>query len=33
MAVFVWKGKNRYGDVVYGERVSKSIADLTRTLK
>ncbi len=33
MAVFVWKGKNRYGDVVSGERVSKSIADLTRTLK
>ena len=33
MAVFVWKGKNRYGDVVDGERVAKSIADLTRTLK
>ena len=33
MAVFVWKGKNRYGDVVNGERVAKSIADLTRTLK
>jgi len=33
MAVFVWKGKNRYGDVVEGERVAKSIADLTRTLK
>jgi len=33
MAVFVWKGKNRYGDVVDGERVAKSIADLTRILK
>jgi len=33
MAVFVWKGKNRYGDVVNGERVAKSIADLTRILK
>lgn len=33
MAVFVWKGKNRYGDIVDGERVAKSIADLTRTLK
>jgi len=33
MANFVWKGKNRYGDVVDGERVAKSIADLTRVLK
>jgi type IV pilus assembly protein PilC len=33
MAVFIWKGKNRYGDVVDGERVAKSIADLTRILK
>jgi type IV pilus assembly protein PilC len=33
MAVFVWKGKNRYGDVVEGERVARSIADLTRILK
>jgi type IV pilus assembly protein PilC len=33
MAVFVWKGKNRYGDVVDGERVARSIADLTRILK
>jgi len=33
MAVFAWKGKNRYGDVVDGERVAKSMADLTRTLK
>ncbi len=33
MAVFIWKGKNRYGDVVNGERVAKSIVDLTRILK
>jgi type IV pilus assembly protein PilC len=33
MAVFTWKGKNRYGDVVDGERVAKSIGDLTRILK
>jgi type IV pilus assembly protein PilC len=33
MAVFIWKGKNRYGDVVDGERVARSIADLTRILK
>ncbi|NIM59313.1 MAG: hypothetical protein GTO16_10275 [Candidatus Aminicenantes bacterium] len=33
MAVFIWKGKNRYGDIVDGERVAKSIADLTRILK
>lgn len=33
MAIFIWKGKNRYGDVVDGERVAKSIADLTRILK
>jgi type IV pilus assembly protein PilC len=33
MAVFIWKGKNRYGDVVNGERVAKSIGDLTRILK
>ncbi|MDD8020098.1 MAG: type II secretion system F family protein [Acidobacteriota bacterium] len=33
MAVYVWKGKNRYGDVVGGERVAQSIEDLTRTLQ
>ncbi|NIO48572.1 MAG: hypothetical protein GTN73_03910 [Candidatus Aminicenantes bacterium] len=33
MAIFIWKGKNRYGDIVEGERVAKSIADLTRILK
>jgi len=33
MAVFVWKGKNRFGDDVGGERVSKSSVDLTRILR
>lgn len=32
MAIFVWKGKNRMGDVVGGERVAKSAMDLTRIL-
>lgn len=33
MAVYIWRGKNRYGDVVGGERVADSIEDLTRTLQ
>ncbi|MBP7795131.1 MAG: type II secretion system F family protein [Candidatus Saccharicenans sp.] len=33
MAVYVWRGKNRYGDVVGGERVAESIEDLTKTLQ
>jgi type IV pilus assembly protein PilC len=33
MAIYVWKGKNRYGDVVGGERVASSLEDLTRTLQ
>ena len=33
MAVFNWKGRNRLGDVVEGERVAKSAADLTRILQ
>ena len=33
MAIFVWKGKNRYGDVVAGERVAKSAVELTRILR
>jgi type IV pilus assembly protein PilC len=33
MAVFIWKGRNRLGDVVEGERVAKSAADLTRILQ
>jgi type IV pilus assembly protein PilC len=33
MAVYVWKGKNRYGDLVGGERVAESAEELTRTLQ
>ncbi|HEK86575.1 MAG: type II secretion system F family protein [Candidatus Saccharicenans sp.] len=33
MPVYIWRGKNRYGDVVGGERVAESIEDLTRTLQ
>ncbi len=33
MAIFMWKGRNRLGDVVEGERVAKSAADLTRILQ
>lgn len=33
MPVYIWKGKNRYGDLVGGERVAESIEDLTRTLQ
>ena len=33
MAIFVWKGRNRLGDIVEGERVAKSAADLTRILQ
>jgi len=33
MAVFIWKGRNRLGDVVEGERLAKSAADLTRILQ
>ncbi len=33
MAIFIWKGRNRLGDVVEGERVAKSAADLTRILQ
>ncbi len=33
MAVFIWKGRNRLGDVVEGERIAKSAADLTRILQ
>jgi len=33
MPVYVWNGKNRYGDLVGGERVAESIEDLTRTLQ
>lgn len=33
MAIFVWKGRNRLGDIVEGERIAKSAADLTRILQ
>lgn len=33
MATYIWKGKNRYGDVVGGERVAASIDDLRATLQ
>jgi len=33
MPRFVWKGKNRYGDVVGGERVAQSVDDLSKSLE
>jgi type IV pilus assembly protein PilC len=33
MPTFVWKGKNRYGDTVGGERVAASAAELTQVLQ
>ncbi len=33
MATYIWKGKNRYGDVVSGERVAASVEELTRALQ
>lgn len=33
MAVFVWKGRNRYGDSVGGERVARSLEDLSSILQ
>jgi type IV pilus assembly protein PilC len=33
MAIYAWKGTNRYGDVVGGERVSGSIQELARVLQ
>lgn len=33
MPTFIWKGKNRYGDVVGGERVAHSPEELTRALQ
>jgi type IV pilus assembly protein PilC len=33
MAVYVWKGKNRYGDSVGGERVASSAEEVTRILQ
>lgn len=33
MPTFAWKGKNRFGDVVGGERVASSIEEMTRVLQ
>ncbi|HVP90845.1 MAG TPA: type II secretion system F family protein [Terriglobales bacterium] len=33
MATYAWKGKNRYGDAVGGERVAASTEELTRVLQ
>jgi len=33
MAIYVWKGKNRYGDLVGGERVASSVEEVTRLLQ
>ncbi len=33
MATYVWKGKNRYGDMVGGERVAGSVNELARMLQ
>ncbi|MGB7294714.1 MAG: type II secretion system F family protein [Candidatus Aminicenantales bacterium] len=33
MATYVWKGKNRYGDMVGGERVAGSVDEVTRLLQ
>jgi len=33
MPTFQWKGKNRYGDVVGGVRVARSVDDLSRALQ
>jgi type IV pilus assembly protein PilC len=33
MPTFQWKGKNRYGDVVGGVRVARSVDDLTKALQ
>ncbi|MCX8160318.1 MAG: type II secretion system F family protein [Candidatus Saccharicenans sp.] len=33
MPVYVWTGRNRYGDVVGGERVAESVEELTRALQ
>ncbi len=33
MATFVWKGKNRYGDAVAGERVASSVEELRAVLQ
>ncbi|MCK4431520.1 MAG: type II secretion system F family protein, partial [Candidatus Aminicenantes bacterium] len=33
MPSYVWKGKNRYGDVVSGARVARSVEELSKSLQ
>ncbi len=33
MPVYIWTGRNRYGDMVGGERVAESVEELTRALQ
>ena len=33
MPSYVWKGKNRYGDVVSGARVTRSVEELSKSLQ
>ncbi len=33
MPVYQWKGKNRYGDIVQGRRVARSVEDLSKNLQ
>lgn len=33
MPVYQWKGKNRYGDIVEGKRVARSVEDLSENLQ
>ncbi len=33
MAIYIWKGKNKYGDLVGGERTAASVDELTRNLQ
>ena len=33
MAVYTWKGKNKYGDIVGGERIAASVDEVTRSLQ
>jgi len=33
MAIYIWKGKNRYGDIVQGERTASSLEEIAGSLK
>lgn len=33
MATYVWRGRNRFGDIVAGERVAESVEELSRALQ